>query len=429
MESDGASMAATFDETTPSTDLALGILPGDNQETGLATAFRALEEDFRVFLPASSLESEVIDRLEQFEISVVDVQPDVPSDELRQSFAVAADTADCNGLVLCEGGADIDFDASRQRVAEAETFSVTAVVNESEATTGRLVGIPAYNESVGIGSTVLTAQQFADEVVVIDDGSADNTVEIVEQTDATLLEHEDNQGKGQALKTFFEYARASDHESFVVLDGDGQHLPDDIPAVVEPIEEGAADLVVGSRYLEDDSAGETPFHRRFGQQVLDYLTFGSSGTKLTDTQSGFRAFSPEAIETLSIETNGMGVESEMIATAQDSALTIEERSIDVRYDGIDGQTFNPVRHGLGVAMFLVQSIRDRHPLLFYGVPGAVLAGAGVVSGLIASGDEDAADSRRLFVSMVLTVVGLVGILCGLVLNRIANTISSPESEE
>ncbi|WP_306059961.1 glycosyltransferase family 2 protein [Natronococcus wangiae] len=307
----------TFNESNESPRIGIGILPNDDSDALLHTALRARSNDLIVYIISSSIDNEIINLLWNLNITVLETSSGT-QDRNYQIFVDAAREDDCDGLILCEAGMGIDFAASRQRIEDADAFSVDAVSAEPEATTGRLVGIPAYNESVGIGSTVLAAQQFADEVVVIDEGSADNTVEIVDGTDATLLEHGTNKGKGQALRTFFEYARDSTHESFVVLDGDGQHLPEDIPAVVKPIENGEADLVVGSRYLENGTDDETPFHRRVGQQVLDYLTFGSSGTKLSDTQSGFRAFSREAIETLSIRTDGMGVESEMIATAQDS---------------------------------------------------------------------------------------------------------------
>ena len=416
---------ATDDDAARSGELALGILPTDDRSVELATALRASEEQFTVFVAALDLSGATADRLQQLGITVLEVPADARAAECRQTIVAAADAADCDGLILCEAGTAIDFDASRQRARRADAFSVSAVPTDRTATTGRLVGVPAYNESVGIGSTVLAAQQFADEVVVIDDGSADNTVEIVRQTDATLLAHETNKGKGGALRTFFEYARTSDHESFVVLDGDGQHLPQEIPAVAAPVEEGEADLVVGSRYLEGGS-DETPFHRRVGQQVLDYLTFGSSGTKLTDTQSGFRAFSPAALDALAIRTDGMGVESEMIATAQDADLEIAEVPIDVRYEGIDGQTFNPLHHGLAVATFLLQLIRDRHPLLFFGAPGVVIGAAGVVFGLsaVATFNEQGVFLLgQTLVGMLLTVIGLLGVFCGLILNRMSTMVT------
>lgn len=419
-------VTTSFDEQSVTDRLALGITAAPDPDAVLRTALHARAEGVAVFVPGASVDSETADLLGQFEVTVL--EPSERAAAHREALVDAAEAQGCDGLLLCEAGTPIDFDASREALRETAAFSTTAITADTaaSATPGRLVGIPAYNESVGIGSTILAAQQFADEVVVIDDGSADNTVELVRQTEATLLAHEENQGKGQALRTFFEYARASDHESFVVLDGDGQHLPHEVPDVVAPVEDGDADLVVGSRYLEGDGADETPFHRRVGQQVLDYLTFGSSGTKLTDTQSGFRAFSPTALDKLSIRTDGMGVESEMLTTAQDADLTIDEVPIDVRYEGIDGQTLNPLHHGLSVAAFLLQLIRDRHPLLFFGGPGVVIGAAGVVFGLdavITFNDHGVFLLGQTMVGMLLTVIGLLGVFFGLVLNRMSNMVT------
>ena len=420
-----SSTTTTFEESTVASGPVVGVLPSDDRNAVIGTALRAQGHNFDVLVPATSLDENLAAILSQIEITVLEQSADHDG-EFKETLSNAAEENGYDGLILCPAGEAIDFNASRRRFDTSAEFCVPAVTTDSESVnSGRLVGVPAYNESVGIGSTVLTARQFADEVVVIDDGSSDNTVDIVRQTDATLIEHEENKGKGQALKTFFEYARDSNHESFIVLDGDGQHLPQDVPDVARPVEEGDADLVVGSRYLENEGADETPFHRRVGQRVLDYLTFGSSGTKLTDTQSGFRAFSPAAVETLSIRTDGMGVESEMIATAQDTDLTIEEVPIDVRYEGIDGQTFNPLHHGLAVATFLLQLIRDRHPLLFFGAPGVVITGAGVLFGIDAVllyNDQGVFAPGQTMVSLLLTIIGLLGVFCGLVLNRISNML-------
>ncbi len=421
------SVTTAFTEATEAAQIGVGIVPTDDRDALVGTAVRARGNDFAVYVSSASVDAEMRELLRHLGITVLETPADPQGETYRQTFVEAAKADGCNGLILSEAGTEIDFDASYQQALDSREFSVPAVTNEAASeTTGRLLGIPAYNESVGIGSTVLAAQQFVDEVVVIDDGSSDNTVEIVRETDATLLEHGKNKGKGQALRTFFEYARSSEYDTFVVLDGDGQHLPRDIPAIVNPVENGDADLVIGSRYLEDDGDDETPFHRRIGQQVLDYLTFGSSGTKLTDTQSGFRAFSPAAIEALSIQTDGMGVESEMIATAQDKELTIEEKSINVRYEGIDGQTFNPLRHGLSVATFLLRLIRDRHPLLFFGGPGAVIAAVGVLFGIdavVLYDNQGVFAPGQTMVSLLLTIIGILGVFCGLVLNRMSNMIN------
>lgn len=320
-----------------------------------------------------------------------------------------------------------EYDGLGQVQKRPDTSAAAHFVAPPESPkTGLLVGIPSYNEEIGIGSTIIGAQRYADEVVVIDDGSSDRTVEIACETGATVLEHESNQGKGRAINTFLQYARSTNHNEFAVLDADGQHVPEDLPAVLEPIRQGEADVVIGSRYLEEDTGSETPRYRRVGQRVLDVLALGSSGTKLTDTQSGFRAFSPAAIDSLTLRADGMGVETEMIGAAADNDLTITEVPIDVRYEGVDGQTFDPVRHGVGVAVFTLQLIRDRHPLLFFGVPGILLTGIGIALGLNAVTIYQQTSEFALgwvLLSILLTIVGVLGMFCGLILNRISNMIT------
>lgn len=287
-----------------------------------------------------------------------------------------------------------------------------------------LVGIPAYNEEIAIGSVIHKCQEYGGDVVVVDDGSTDDTVEIAEAAGATVIEHETNKGKGRAVQTLFNYAQKQDIEALVLLDGDGQHLPTDIPAVAEPVLEGDTDMIIGSRYLESET--ETPVYRRLGQRVLDAFTFGSTGAKVTDSQSGFRALAPAAIERLTIRTDGMGVESEMIGSATESGLTIEEVPIDIRYEGVDGQTHNPLRHGLSVVVFLVQLVRDRHPLLFFGLPGAVLLLAGSlygINGILIYQNTGEFYPAKIFGAGFLTVLGALGVFAGLVLNQISNMIS------
>lgn len=246
------------------------------------------------------------------------------------------------------------------QVAEGETTAETAV---DERPSGRVVvGIPAYNEENGIGSTILGAKKYADEVVVVDDGSTDRTPDILEQAAVTVLRHERNRGKGAAVRTLFDHVEQMECDALVLIDADGQHAPADIPTLAEPVVSGDADMVIGSRYLDADEADETPFYRRFGQMVLDYATSRVTGADLTDTQSGFRAFSPDALDRLDLTTDGMGVECEMIDSATNEGLSITERAIEARYDDLEGQTYNPVKHGLAVMLFLVRLARRRQPL-------------------------------------------------------------------
>ncbi len=289
-----------------------------------------------------------------------------------------------------------------------------------------VVGIPTYNEEVAIGTVVVQAQRYADEVVVVDDGSSDDTVQIALDAGATVIEHEVNRGKGGAIRTLMQHVRNGDDvDALVVLDGDGQHLPVDIPDVVDPVLEGECEVSIGSRYVEQEQT-ETPLHRRFGQRVLDYLTLSSSGENLSDTQSGFRGLSPDAVSRLNLRTDGMGVESEMINEAVDHDLEIEEVSIDVRYEGVDGQTHNPFKHGLSVAVFILQLIRDRHPLLFFGVPGAIGLVAG---GLIAFHSAWRYQTTgvfhqwRILLSGFAILVGVLGLFGGLILSQMRNMIA------
>src|SRR5256885_5135832 len=156
-----------------------------------------------------------------------------------------------------------------------------------------LAAIPAFNEGPTIGSVVLRAKQYAEEVVVIDDGSSDDTAEIAALAGAHVIQHARNLGKGTAIRSAWLFARERHPMVLVLLDGDHQHDPRDIPRVAEPILTDRADVALGVRWGKTSGM---PFHRRVGKRVLDYATLASvrRGT-LTDSQSGYRAFSYEAV--------------------------------------------------------------------------------------------------------------------------------------
>ncbi|QIO24119.1 glycosyltransferase family 2 protein [Haloarcula sp. JP-L23] len=293
-----------------------------------------------------------------------------------------------------------------------------------------IAGVPAYNEEVAIGSVVHGVSEYVDEVVVVDDGSDDDTSKLARRAGATVLEHECNAGKGSAMRSLLSYAKSASYDALVVLDGDGQHLPDDIPNVVEPVLAGDADIVIGSRYSDDQTHDETPLYRRFGQTILDALTFVSVGANVSDSQSGFRAFSPTAVESLSLTTNGYGVETEMLSEATKKDLRIQERPINVRYKDVDGQTYNSVHHGIAVVALILQLIRDKHPVLFFGVPGIILTTVGTIYGVHAillyqqSGVFYAA---KVLTAGFVTIPGILAIFCGLVLNSVQRMITQSDT--
>lgn len=216
--------------------------------------------------------------------------------------------------------------------------------------------IPAFNEEVAIGSVALLTGEHVDEVIVVDDGSSDRTAHVAEMAGARVIRHHKNMGKGAALKTGFE---AADADVVVTLDADGQHNPAEIPKLVEPILRGEADVVNGSRYLHGRDEN-TPRYRRVGQRILDRATNLATGLEITDTQSGFRAFSAESIPHFKFRDPGFVVESEMLSDAAEAGLRIVEVEVGVRYD-VDGSTRNPISHGVSVLLRIIGDIELKRP--------------------------------------------------------------------
>lgn len=216
-----------------------------------------------------------------------------------------------------------------------------------------IVIIPAFNEQAAIGEVVKKSLQYADDVLVVDDGSKDNTCEIAEKAGASLLKHPTNFGKGVSLRDAF--AQVNGYDIVVTIDGDGQHNPDEIPKLIEPILRDNADFVNGSRYLNGFDEN-TPAYRRVGQRVLDIATNITAGTSVTDSQSGFRAFKGSTISCYKFRDPGFGIESEMIADAAENNLKILEVPITVKYDVENSSTKGPVTHGVGV---LLKIIKDK----------------------------------------------------------------------
>ncbi|WP_240664704.1 glycosyltransferase family 2 protein [Methanosarcina sp. MSH10X1] len=219
--------------------------------------------------------------------------------------------------------------------------------------------LPAYNEEISIGSMVHLTRLYADKVIVVDDGSSDRTADVARKAGAEVIVHEVNKGKGRALKTGFETALTMGADIIVTMDSDGQHNPAEIPRLVAPIVEGEAEMVNGSRYLYGLEKN-TPAYRRIGQTILDRFTNIQSGLKITDSQSGFRAFAASTIEKFRFNAQGMAIESEMLTDAGNAGLRLKEVEIGVRYD-VDGSTKKPVSHGLEVlAAILKDMISKKH---------------------------------------------------------------------
>lgn len=230
--------------------------------------------------------------------------------------------------------------------------------------------VPAFNEEIAIGSVVLSTRKYVDQVVVVDDGSSDRTAEIALMAGALVVKHSKNQGKGAALKTGFESVD-SDSDIVITLDGDGQHDPEEILKLIQPIKSGESDMVIGSRYLHN-AATDTPIYRRFGQMVLNKATNFNSGLEITDTQSGFRAFSSYALPALRFDHKGYSIESGMLIDAAHFGLMIKEVSTSTRYNTANSHKKNPLSHGVSVLLGLMQEMEFYRPLYLLGVPGLIL---------------------------------------------------------
>lgn len=299
---------------------------------------------------------------------------------------------------------------------------VPVVESETEAPeevpSGIFVAIPAYNEEVAIGSLVLKASRYADEVIVVDDGSSDDTAEVAELAGATVIRHARNLGKGMAIRSAWLYARKREPGALVLLDGDHQHEPEDIPRFVGPILAGEADLLLGVRWGKTSGM---PLYRRVGKRILDHVTaLGTRSGLLTDSQCGYRAFSLRALTTLEPEDAGLGIESQMLVEAQEIGLKIQEVDITARYD-VEGSNLSPGRHGFGVLGRILSMVSEHRPLFFFGVPGAALMLGAILFGLLVINTFYATGELAIgtsFLVILLAIVGILSIFIGIVLHVI-----------
>ena len=238
------------------------------------------------------------------------------------------------------------------------------------------VGIPAYNEEKNIAQIITKLKKITDKIIVCDDGSTDSTGKIASEMGAKVIRHEKNLGYGSAIRSIFLKAREEKSESLITLDSDGQHRIEDIDVVVEPLKTGKADLVIGSRFLNDDG-DNVPSYRKTGIKFLTKLANTSLEQKITDSQSGFRGYGKRVIEEVTPSESGMGVSNEILIKASKKGFQIIEVPIVILYEG-DTSSQNPLSHGSSVFISTLKFISMEHPLKFYGIPGGIFLGIGII---------------------------------------------------
>jgi len=220
--------------------------------------------------------------------------------------------------------------------ALAERNILTWKNNISNSTLNFKVIIPVYNQEKTIFNLITKINNTFDkldekvEIICIDDGSTDKTIEKIKRCNVILINNTKNLGKGAALRKGFKFCYPSD--TIITIDGDGEHNPDDIPKLLEPILTGEADIVIGSRFL-DKGKGESnqidkgkylSHVRKVGNKIFSIFANLCIQEKITDTQSGFRAFGPKIIDKLNLEANGFEIETEMIVKAISKGYRIKE---------------------------------------------------------------------------------------------------------
>ena len=286
----------------------------------------------------------------------------------------------------------------------------------------KIACIPAYNEEKPIGDVIKKSLNYVDKVIVCDDGSRDLTSSKAKEANAIVIKHEKNLGKGAALKSLFKYALNVNADVVVTIDGDGQFLPEEINKIIKPIIENDYDIVIGNRF---DDHKEMPSYRKVGNKMLDKITKMAADLPFTDTQSGFRAYSKKAIESISFTIDGFGVDSEILIDASKKGLKITEEKVTVLYNtGEKTSSKDPISHSVGVIASLLELIAINHPLRYLGIPGLILLIIGIVFSVlvISMFNEDRYFSvPSTLVALGSLVIGLILLLMSVVLYSIAKT--------
>ena len=271
------------------------------------------------------------------------------------------------------------------------------------------VGIPAFNEEKNISDIIQKLSKICDTVIVCNDGSTDDTGNIAKKMGAIVITHEQNLGYGVAIRSLFLKARELDSDMLVTLDSDGQHRISDILPVIDPIIKNQADLVIGSRFLEDNQE-DMPKYRKIGIKMITSLANSSLEHSVSDSQSGFRAYGKNVLSEITPSENGMGVSNEILIKVSKKGLKIVEVPIVVSYEG-DTSTQNPISHGVSVTLSTLKFISIDHPLKFYGISGLVFLVIGLIFTVMTI--HGFTETRQILLSTA--VIGIGTIIIGTVL--------------
>ena len=284
------------------------------------------------------------------------------------------------------------------------------------------IGIPAYNEEKSIALIITKLKKITDSIIVCDDGSSDMTAEISKNLGATVISHKKNMGYGVAINSIFQKSKELNVDLLVTFDADGQHRVEDIQKVIEPIKNNVADLVIGSRFL--DKKSDVPNYRKIGIKVITQVTNASIRKKLTDSQSGFRAYNGQVLSQISPSDMGMGISTEILIKSSSKGLRIMEVPITILYSG-DTSTHNPVSHGTSVLFSTIKFTSIEHPLKFYGIPSVIFLIIGVIFTTLAVQyyiDVGRLNSNLTLIGGGTVLIGIIFFICAVLLYSLVSVV-------
>lgn len=206
---------------------------------------------------------------------------------------------------------------------DLERAGIDKVINDT------FVVIPAYNEGQVIGDVVNEVINVFPNVIIVDDGSSDDTVSVLQGSAALIVRHFINLGQGAALQTGIAYALERGARFIVTFDADGQHRVEDAVNSVRVLSEGDCDVVCGSRFLSNDS--NIPWQRKIVLKVAIAWSNLTTETKMTDAHNGLRALSRAAATSLDLSQSGMAHASQIIRQLNEHRMRIKEIPIQIRY--------------------------------------------------------------------------------------------------
>ena len=280
-----------------------------------------------------------------------------------------------------------------------------------------VIGIPAFNEEKNIAGLLIKLKKISQNIIVCDDGSEDLTGKIAENLGAIVIQHKKNLGYGSAIKSIFLKAHEVNADVLVTFDADGQHRIEDINTILEPIKKNIADIVIGSRFLNNNQ--EMPKYRKIGIQTITKLTNVTGGTKITDSQSGFRAYNKKILDKIIPQESGMGISTEILIKAQKADFKITEVPIIILYEG-DTSTHNPISHGSSVILSTLKYVAIERPLIFYGIPGIIFLLVGLAFGVWTI--QIYSEQGQVITNIAL--VGVGGVIMGTILMLTATILYS-----